>query len=650
MPQKKNTQKKKGGKKMNKNNTGVAKGSGAYSMKDIASMAKGAVKQALSNKATRSMLINGAGAISDHFIPGSRNTTQGLAKFLLNKVSGTGDYALGGTPVSNSLFKQKRDGSGLAEGNALSIPKMHTSGNSVRVSHREYVMDITAPANGALFNPMVYTVNPGDSSIFPWLSSLAILFEQYKFHGLVFEFVSTTSSYNQTPAMGYVMFAATYNVLQAPFQNAIELENSTDSVMARPDHCIMYGVECQTQSFNYYNVKNSRNVVIDPATYNFVDVTLATQGLPTSYTPGSVIGQLWISFDVELVQPIYQLPKIGTVLLAGNPANNQVGNFLGPFESNIGSAPTQLNFNGRFTPLSLNGNSKPLFSTLSYNDGGGTRQTRLVVNMANLELGNGVLVQLTVNGVIAGNSSTTLVSGTPSGSLGVVQTLRTNPAIAISGLVNCVASTYDPFTSTIPVNLNQQTHQSACSTTLSPNITVVVQSSTFASNGRLSYTFTFYVTATGPSPAFIIDPGNAYSANNVMTIGASGYTTQLNMTLIRDTTASGTPVFVPLSIPVGVVPVATTVNQLPSMSMGRSATVERYQVDLEHHNERELLIALATKHGLLLDPSQEQARIFTTTEPDIVMDSSEDEFDQVLPRRAPGLSRSLSFSGPAGKI
>lgn len=649
MPKKNNQSKQKGGKMKKKPNTATAKGSGAYSIKDMANIAKGAVKQALSNKETRSMLINGAGSVSDRFVPGSRNTAQGLAKFLLNKVSGTGDYALGGSPVTNSLFKQKRDGSGLVDGNALSIPKMHNSGNSIRVSHREYVMDIVAPSNGALFNPMVFTVNPGDASIFPWLSSLAVLFEQYKFHGLVFEFVSTTSPYNQTPAMGYVMFAATYNVLQAPFQNAIELENSTDSIMARPDHCIMYGLECQTQSFNYYFVKNSRNVIIDPATYNFVDVTLATQGLPTSYTPGSVLGQLWISFDVELVQPIYQLPKLGTVLLAGNPANNQVGNFLAPFESTIAGGSAQLNFNGRFTPLALNGNSKPLFSTLSQNDSGGTRQTRLVVNMANLETGNGVLVQLTLNGIIAGNSSTTLVSGTPTGSQGVVLPLRTNPSIAITGLVNCVASNYDPYSAVAPVNLNQQTHQSSCSTVLSPNISVVVQSSTFASNGRLSYTYTFYVTATGPSPAFIIDAGSNYVANNVMTIGGVSYTAQLNMTLIRDTTVSGTPIFVPISVPTGVVPVATTVSQLPSMSMNRPFATERFEEDVERHNEKELLIALALKHGLTIGKSGLVDDHYVTTEAPIIMESSEDDFEDLSPSYIPRLSRSLSFAGSTGR-
>jgi len=635
----------------------VLAGSGAYSIKDMASMAKNAVKTALKNKDTRSMIINGAGSLADRMVPGSKNTAKGLAQFLLNKVSGSGAYAIGGTPTSNSLFKQKPTGE-MASGNALSIPKMHTDGNSIRVSHREYVMDILAPDNGQEFNPMVFTVNPGDSTIFPWLSNLAQLFEQYKFHGLVFEFVSTTSPYNQTPAMGYVMFAAQYNVLQAPFQSPIELENSTDSIMARPDHCLMYGVECATQSYNYYYVRNNRNIVIDPATYDFVDITLATKGLPSSYTPGSVLGQLWISFDIELVQPIYELPAGGSCLLAGNPINNSVGNFLSPFEYPTGLGRSSINFNGRFTPVSLNGSGKPLFSVRSMTDSGSTRQTVLIVELANMEAGNGILVQLTITGKVVVPTAT-IPPGVPvtagvQPAYGTAVQIKSTPSFTISGNVNCSLANYDPYSLALPQALNGEI-TSVRTTGLSAQ-TVNAQSVTTNTNGFISYTYTWYVTVSGSNPGFEIMPSSPYNNNTSIVIGGTGanqYTTQVNMTLIKNTSSSGTPTYVPYTVPAGVAPASVKPNYSNSMLMNRTFT-QRHQAEaMDHDDERALLRLLASRHGLTLSDHKNMGIDSTVCAHDTGMDSlvlpthvadSDDEDFKVPPPAEHQRTRSLSFS------
>jgi hypothetical protein len=633
----------------------VVTGKGAYSIKDMASMAKNAVKSALKNKDTRSMIINGAGSLSDRLLPGSKNTAKGLAQFLLNKVSGSGAYSVGGNPASNSLFKQTSTGE-MASGNALSIPKMHTAGNSIRVSHREYVMDILAPENGQEFNPMVFTVNPGDSTIFPWLSNLAQLFEQYKFHGLVFEFVSTTSPYNQTPAMGYVMFAAQYNVLQAPFQSPIELENSTDSIMARPDHCLMYGVECATQSYNYYYVRNNRNVVVDPATYDFVDITLATKGLPSSYTPGSVLGQLWISFDIELVQPIYELPAGGSCLLAGNPLNNAIGNFLGPFEFGIGQGRSSINFNGRFTPVALNGSGKPLFSTRSIIDTSGIRQTILIVELANMEAGNGVMVQLTVTGKTTAPTGSSppgvsMTSGTTP-SYGTAVIIQTTPSFQLTTSVNCALANYDPYSISLPQNLNSQ-YTSVRSTAASPT-TVSVQMLSPGTN-MVSYTYTWYVVVSGSNPGFEIQPSLAYNVNNIIQIGGTAtnqYTTQLNMTLIKNTTAAGTPTFVPYTVPPGVTPTSVRQNFSNSMLMNRSFT-QKYQADaMDHEDERAMLRILATRHGLVLSDHKNMGAdiekdMRESVPPTVVRNANQDSDDEDYQApQPPSLQRvkSLSFS------
>jgi hypothetical protein len=51
----------------------------------------------------------------------------------------------------------------------------------MRLQHREYVGMIVCP--GTAFTSLVYNINPGNSTLFPYLSSIARLFEYYCMHG-----------------------------------------------------------------------------------------------------------------------------------------------------------------------------------------------------------------------------------------------------------------------------------------------------------------------------------------------------------------------------------------------------------------------------------------------------------------------------------
>lgn len=620
----------------------VVNGSGAYSFKDMGGAIKSAVQGALKNKSTRSMLINGAGSLADRFVPGSKNAAAGLAKLLLNKVSGSGAYMMGGHPRVNSLFKNGDSGK-MASGNALSIPKMHDSGNSIRVSHREYIMDILAPSDGEQFNPMVFSVNPGDPAVFPYLSGMAQLFEQYKFHGLVFEFVSTTSPYNSSPAMGYVMAAAQYNVLQAPFQSPIELENSTDSIMARPDNCIMYGVECATQSYNYYYVENNRNVVIDPATYNFMNFTLATKGLPATYLPGSVLGQLWVSFDIELLQPLYELPAGGSCILAANPLNTtSTTNFLAAFKS-TGGHTNSLNYNGRFTPYALNGSGKPLISTSDFNDGSHT-QTRLVVELGNMESGNGVLVQLTTQ---CDHITTTTTSPTPvaisastANTFGNSVTLQENLSFQITGMVNCELQNFDPYMTLVTNVHNNMKTLVRGKSTVAPFSCEVQQTVTSSGNNRVQVTFSWYVVMTGSNPGFMISPATLWSDRIPVKLGTTTSNWNLNMTLIKDTNAIGTPTFIPYYVAAGTPPTTHNPTQSNSMAFHRTFS-QKYAVrEAQERDDRTLLKMLCDKHGISISSIHEEAPDRSYAD----VDSEDETYDCAVAPKVPLLERVRSMS------
>ena len=83
--------------------------------------------------------------------------------------------------------------------------------------HREYITDIyssSGPANTpSTFGNLVYPINPGDAKTFPWLSTIADKFEQYRIEGMVFEYKSLYSDavVTQNGSIGSIVLATEYN-------------------------------------------------------------------------------------------------------------------------------------------------------------------------------------------------------------------------------------------------------------------------------------------------------------------------------------------------------------------------------------------------------------------------------------------------------
>jgi len=218
----------------------------------------------------------------------------------ISKLIGSGDYASNET-YSNSLIK------GAAVPN-LSFGK---TALSIRVKHREFLGDImTSPVAGQFVN-YVYPINAGLRASFPYLSQLAQNYEEYCFHGLVFEFVSTASPYISTGAMGSNIAAMEYNANSPAFTSKFSMENSTAAISGRLDKNLMYGVECASNSNAqncYYIRSGTTNLPLTTTDLgNFQFAVSPGAGVTTS----SVVGELWVTYDCSLDRPVLNLDDIG---------------------------------------------------------------------------------------------------------------------------------------------------------------------------------------------------------------------------------------------------------------------------------------------------------------------------------------------------
>lgn len=256
---------------------------------------------------------------------------QRLGGYLANKafrafrsITGSGDYQV----KSNTL----------ARSNADQIPVFGQDGRVTRIRHREFICDIvssssTAPNNGGTnFLPNTFALNPGDMNTFPWLSQVASLYEEYKLHGCVFEFKSTSGDAlnNTNSALGTVIMSTQYNVLNPPFANKQQMEDYEFATSCKPSLSMIHPIECdphETPSPEMY-IRTASSVVVgsDLRLYDHAQFCIATVGLQQA---NMSCGELWVSYDVELLKP--RLPILtdqswafhasGTGATAANPLN-----------------------------------------------------------------------------------------------------------------------------------------------------------------------------------------------------------------------------------------------------------------------------------------------------------------------------------------
>lgn len=229
---------------------------------------------------------------------------------MLGNITGMGRYSV----KKNSLLERMT---------SSSVPFMHSAADGVRIRHREYIADVIVPASASTFNNTTYSINPGLDTSFPWLAAVAQNFEEYKFHGLIFEFVSTSANaLNSTnTALGTVVMAAEYNAAQSAYINKQQMENSMWALSSKPSNNICAPIECDMK-MNPISQLYVRTGAVpsgkDIRLYDFCNLQIATVGMQG--TGPFTIGELWVSYDIELYKP--QLSS--GLNLAGNSAHYQL--------------------------------------------------------------------------------------------------------------------------------------------------------------------------------------------------------------------------------------------------------------------------------------------------------------------------------------
>jgi len=227
-----------------------------------------------------------------------------------------------------------------------------TSGT--RVIHREFLFDVITSDVAGAFKIQTIPLQPALTSSFPWLAASAENYQEYKLNGCLFEFKS--NSYNAisstNTAAGTVVMSSNYNVLDPPFINKFQMEQSQYTCSTKPSLHLLHPIECakmETPTSVLYTrpgpVSTGDLRLYDWCNFNIA--TVGTQGASTN------IGELWITYDVTLLKP-----KLGSTV-------DVYDHYVLPIASPFGMQPGGPQFFGSVTSPGILTQDSDMGTTLS---------------------------------------------------------------------------------------------------------------------------------------------------------------------------------------------------------------------------------------------------------------------------------------------
>ena len=190
-----------------------------------------------------------------------------------------------------------------------SLPKMVSTSGGFVIKHRECLGLVkSAVDNDIMYHPCVsigganfgtigMRLYPTNADAFPWLSTIATRFEQYKWRKVNVQFITatgdgTTAQLGQGNVMAYIEYNPT--TANNPL-NSRDFMNNYGACAVKPSQSFQMGVEARGNPFElkWTTAGGDQRFSADGTLY------LATEGV----TPSTPMGYLYIDYEIELHKP-----------------------------------------------------------------------------------------------------------------------------------------------------------------------------------------------------------------------------------------------------------------------------------------------------------------------------------------------------------
>lgn len=176
---------------------------------------------------------------------------------------------------------------------------------SVIIEEMEYIGEVTSNSTSfSLLN--TYPINPGQSSTFPWLSTIAKNYEKYEFLSLQWIYKPEVSQYATNGQTGKILLSVDYDASDAPPQNKQQMEDVVPHSDAMPYQQLK--LNCRPKEMH----KNSDAKFIRPGnlpansdikTYDAGNLFVGTSAIATNT---GTLGELHVKYIVKFSIPILE--------------------------------------------------------------------------------------------------------------------------------------------------------------------------------------------------------------------------------------------------------------------------------------------------------------------------------------------------------
>lgn len=251
----------------------------------------------------------GLGAAAGYMHSGMSGARQGWqVGGNVSKAIGWGDYNMESNQIVNPTPQDQMQ---------IQVNPSNASGDII-FDHTEFVGNVLAPGRSdalgdatlpSKFDVASFAVNPGNSALFPFLSTIASQFEMYEFAGLMVQYKPLSGeSANDTNSLGKVMLCTNYDPSAPAFTSAYSLENYDYSCSAKPSAGQVHGIETlPSQRLTQQLYVQTKQSEPGPAPQGTKDKLLtdlglfqiATEGIPVG-SSDAIVGELWVSYKIKL--------------------------------------------------------------------------------------------------------------------------------------------------------------------------------------------------------------------------------------------------------------------------------------------------------------------------------------------------------------
>lgn len=218
-----------------------------------------------------------------------------------------------GKPKAKSTGKLQKAPAAISRTMVTTAPTFTRKSNAIVIKHSEFFEPVGTPVGTAgTFYVDTFAINPGNTSVFPWLSTQAFGWERYRFRKLHFRYVPRVG----TSQAGSLILSPDYDSDDSPPLNELIASSYMDATSCVPwQETVM---RCNTEAMlggmksKYVRIgalKKNNDIKMYDACNLFVCRDSANSTAVTW-------GKLWVDYEIELITP-HTIPPPSTSTYAG---------------------------------------------------------------------------------------------------------------------------------------------------------------------------------------------------------------------------------------------------------------------------------------------------------------------------------------------